>query len=107
MDYASYQLIYDDDYASYLVTCELAVSLGEHYEQVEVCQDNEIMRFVNMGGQFSAEEEAFFNSEIDPVLVLDQYETAGDRIQLALNGMVHRARSLLAHSAPVRARASA
>ena len=88
MGYVSYEVVYDADYASYQLTYELE---GSDYQQVELLQDDEITRFVDVGPQFSAVEEAFFNSEINPALVLEDYETRLDRLHNALSGVLERA----------------
>jgi hypothetical protein len=85
-DYASYELIHESDYASYQLVFELSPSIGDCYAEFQIEQDQEIMQFVSVEGErFSAEEEAFFNSEINTALVLEDYDTPLDRMGTAVN----------------------
>jgi hypothetical protein len=86
--YASYEVVYDVDYTSYQLIYEIETSA---YEQVELLQDDEITKFIDVDVQFSVVEEAFFNSDVNPALVLEDYETRLDRLHSALSNALERA----------------
>jgi hypothetical protein len=85
-DYASYELIFDNDYAAYQLEFELPATLEERYSEIQIEQDREIVKFIaSEGERFSAEEEAFFNSDINAALVLEDYDTPLDRVGSVVN----------------------
>ena len=110
---------HDGDYAAYEIgwgyeefelswgyeAMELVYELDQDtrgYDLIEVQDGAESVRVLERGG-FSEDEEAFFCSDVNPVLVIEEpLDTLGDRAQAALSRFTQRARALI-HSTPAQA----
>ena len=98
-DYAEFELSWG--YEELEVVFELEQD-ARVYDLIEVQDGAENVRVLERGG-FSEDEEAFFCSDVNPVLVIeDPMDTLTDRAQAALSRFTQRARALLS-STPARA----
>jgi hypothetical protein len=108
-DYASYELTWEYeayeltwDYEAVELVYELDSGSPNGYERMELQDGTLSVLYVEPAG-FSMDEEAFFSSEVNSVLVIEEpSDTISDRAHAALARFSQRAKALLS-STPARA----